>query len=374
MGAGDLMLFPHVNDFTVKDIIHNLRYQKQVSGFRTKYDYDNLLYVVAGEVVKRVSGISWPEFVEKNIMKPLSMDRSAASFTRLKDTVNIATPHIPVDGKLQTAARCYSDVLDAAGGIYSSVNDMSSWVMTQLNTGLYKDTKLFTPRRSREMWSPQTIKHAWALPQYKSNFNSYGLGWEVADLNGHKMVSHTGGLPGMVTQVTMIPDLKLGIIVLTNQQSGLAFMAITDQIKDKYLNIKGVDRVKMYKSFEDRNDTRADKITKKIWKYVAESKETTSVKRYEGVFTDKWWGDVKISNKDGKLYFQSVRSPLMHGQMIFYKANTFIVKWADRSMNADAFAMFSLDENGKAFAFKMKAISPTTDFSFDFHDLDFSRK
>ena len=97
-------------------------------------------------------------------------------------------------------------------------------------------------------------------------------------------------------------------------------------------------------------------------------------KRYEGVFTDKWWGDVKISNKDGKLYFQSVRSPLMHGQMIFYKANTFIVKWADRSMNADAFAMFSLDENGKAFAFKMKAISPTTDFSFDFHDLDFSRK
>ena len=374
LGAGDLMVFPHINDFTVDDIIHNLRYLKPVSGFRTKYDYDNLLYIVAGEVVKRVSGISWAEFVETNIMKPLDMNSSAGNYTRLKDTTNIATPHMPLGDKLVASARCYSVPMNPAGGIYTNINDLSKWVMTQLNKGKYNDKQLFSERRNREMWAPQTIKRAWSMPEYKSNFNAYALGWEVSDQNGYKKVSHTGGLPGMVTQVTMLPELNLGVIVLTNQQSGLAFMAITDMIKDRYLNINKVDRVKMYKSFEGKRDARADEITAKIWKAAEGNKKIGDVKPFEGMFTDKWWGDITITNKDGKLYFQSVRSPLMHGEMIFYKANTFVVKWADRTMNADAFAMFNLNENGKAVGFKMKAISPATDFSFDFHYLDFFRK
>jgi CubicO group peptidase (beta-lactamase class C family) len=102
LGAGDLMMFPDQSDFTKQDIIHNLRYLKQVSSFRTKYDYDNNLYIVAGEVVARASGLSWEDFIEKRIMTPLGFKNSAASVTRLKDNTNSIRPHAPVNGKVET--------------------------------------------------------------------------------------------------------------------------------------------------------------------------------------------------------------------------------------------------------------------------------
>ena len=374
LGAGDLMIFPNNSSFSVDDIIHNLRYLKPKSSFRTKYDYDNLLYIVAGEIVHRVSGLSWAEFVENNIMKPLNMEASACSFERLKDTTNIATPHIPLDDKLIPSARCYSEALDPAGGIYSNISDLSKWVIAQLNNGKFEDKEIFSKESCFEMWKPQTLMDTWSTKYYKSNFRAYALGWVVKDINGYKEVMHTGGLPGMVTIVNMFPELNLGIIVLTNQQSGLAFMSITDQIKDTYLNIKKLDRVKLYKNFEDRMNAENDEISSKVWKDIEENKRTTDVSVYVGEYFDKWWGDISITMKDGKLYFKSVRSPKMCGEMIYYRANTFVVKWDDRTLYADAFASFTLDEDGIAVNFKMKAISPETDFSFDFQDLDIHRK
>ena len=94
---------------------------------------------------------------------------------------------------------------------------------------------------------------------------------------------------------------------------------------------------------------------------------------FAGVYTDNWLGKVTITLKSGKLYFQSARSPQLRGEMSYYKGNTFVVRWANRRMKADAFVMFSLDQEGKPSGFSMKAISPLTDFSYDFHDLDFHR-
>ena len=105
LGAGDLMFFPDSSDFELKDIIYNLRFLKQVSGFRTKYDYDNLLYIVAGEVLARVTGKSWDAFVEERIFKPLGMDKTAGSFDRLKDKSNVIEGHAAVNGKVQVIAR-----------------------------------------------------------------------------------------------------------------------------------------------------------------------------------------------------------------------------------------------------------------------------
>ena len=95
--------------------------------------------------------------------------------------------------------------------------------------------------------------------------------------------------------------------------------------------------------------------------------------KYKGVFKDRWFGKIEIKEKDGQLYFKSFRSPKLSGRMFFYKANTFAIKWDYRDMNADAFAMFCLDDRGKATGFRMKGISPDIDFSFDFQDLDFKR-
>ncbi len=377
LGAGDLMDFPDSTNFTMKDVIHNLRYFKPVSSFRSKFDYDNQLYKVAGEVVTRVSGMSWEDFVEGRIMKPLEMNYSSASYQRIKDYSDVVDAHSPVDGKVVVIPRYFTNTGNAAGGIYSSIADLSKWVIMQMNNGKYGDGKqLFSEAVHQQMWSPQTILPVGANTPYNSHFAAYGLGWFLNDAKGYKEISHTGGIDGMVTQITLLPELKLAIIVLTNQQSGAAFSAITNQVKDSYLGISGRDWVKTYSDQVKSREEGADKVTAEVWKQVEARKHDgskTNIAPFAGTYHDVWLGDIIISVKDGQLWFNAKRSPKLTGIVLPYKGNTFVVKWNYRSFEADAFAMFSVDENGNPSGLKMRPVSPLTDFSFDFQDLDFKK-
>lgn len=374
LGAGDLMIWPDSSTVDKKQLIHNLRFLKPVSSFRTKYDYDNLMYIVAGEVVARVSGITYEDFIESRIIKPLGMGKTAASWYRLKDKSNVIDGHAPYEGKLLPVGLSFGEIANAAGGIYSSVTDMSKWVTAMINGGKYGDKlekKLFSPAVAKELWTPQTIINN----GNPASFSSYGLGWFLSSVNGNFQATHTGGLSGIVTQVTILPELKLGIIVLTNQQSGAAFNSITSSIRDGYLNIKGQDRIKTYNDNRLRNEKQAKEIVDKVWADIATAQKANTVKpevkNYLGTFKDAWFGDVTISEVNGKMHFQAKNAPKLKGDMTYYKGNTFIVKWYDRSLDADAFVNFGLSNTGTADGFKMEAISPLTDFSFDFQDLDF---
>lgn len=381
LGAGDLMIWPDGSDFTRSDIIHNLRYLKQVSPFRAKYDYDNNLYIVAGEVVAHVSGMSWEEFVQKRILQPLEMKESATSFVRLKDTSDIIAAHGAVNGKVQVIERTKSELMDAAGGIYSSVYDLSKWVIMHLNKGSYgpdKKSQLISNKIHQDLWTPQTLMGVDTYPPYNSHFAAYGLGFRLSDVKGYLEVSHTGGLAGMVTQITMFPELNLGIIVLTNQQSGAAFVAITNQIKDSYLGATGMDWVKLLSDRVKKGDEDASKITNQVWEDVAKQQASGAgfnpdPVQYTGTFRDPWFGDIFIELKDDRLEIRAKRSPGLTGELIYYHGNTFIAKWNDRSMDADAFVLFQPGYDGKASGIKMKPISPLTDFSYDFQDLEFER-
>jgi len=380
LGAGDLMLWPGTNNFTIKDVIYNLRFLRPVSSFRTKYDYDNLLYVVAGEVIARVSGKTWEEYIETQIMQPLGMTGSVASFSRLKDKSNVIDPHAPFNGKVQVIPRDFSEITNAAGGIYSNLTDMCKWVIMHLNNGKISDDssqRLLSEEVHNEMWTSQTIMPLRGTPAYHTHFASYGLGWRLNDVNGYKQASHTGSLAGIVTQVTMIPELKLGIIVLTNQQADAAFTSISNTIKDSYLGIKGVDRIKQNSENKAASNVKAQKVMNEVERDVETRQKsgfsTPEMETYVGSYTDKWFGNINISIKNGKLWFDSMRSPRLAGRMFPYKGHTFVVKWTDRSLGADAFVIFTLDNTGKTSQIKMKAISPLTDFSFDFQDLDFQR-
>jgi hypothetical protein len=274
-------------------------------------------------------------------------------------------------------SRYVKEPCDAAGGIYSNVTDLSKWVIMQMNDGKYDDGKqLFSEAIHRQMWSPQTILPMGINTPYNSHFAAYGLGWGITDVKGYKEMSHTGGLAGMVTKITVIPELKLGIIVLTNQESGAAFSAVTNQIKDSYLGITGRDWVKTFSDQVKASRGGASNITAKVWKQVEEQQQAgvkVDEKLFSGTYHDNWLGDVTISAKDGKMWFVSKRALKLAGEILPYKGNTLVVKWNIRSMDADAFAMFATDENGNPTGIKMKPISPLTDFSFDFQDLDFHK-
>lgn len=378
LGAGDLMIWPDGSNFTAQDIVQNLQYLKPVSGFRTKYDYDNLLYIVAGEIIRVASGKSWCDFVEERLMQPLEMNKSAASFTRLKDTTNIIAPHVPINGKLKVIRRYQNQLFDAAAGIYSSVNDLSKWAIMQMNNGKYgsENKQLFSEKEHDEMWQLQTIIPTKTRAPYNSHFNGYGLGWFLSDVKGYKQVTHTGGLEGIVTQTTYIPELQLGIIVLTNQQSGAAFNAITNTIKDSYLGITSEDYVTIYSNRVKANEETADKTTDAVWATVAKNKKEklkVAFKKVTGTYKDNWFGNVVISEKKGKLYFQSERSSQLAGEAFFYKDGNYVVKWNNAYFHADAHLTFGYDSHGIPTTLKMNPISDLTDFSYDFQDLDFKK-
>lgn len=377
LGAGDLMIWPDGHDFTPKDIIKNIHYLKPVSGFRTKYDYDNLLYVIAGEIVAKVSGKSWCDFVEERLMNPLEMKNSASSWNRLKDTTNVIVPHVPTNGKLEIVPRYTNSIFDAAAGLYASVNDLSHWLIMQMNEGNYNGKQLFSKESRNEMWKSQTILPVRNSTPYSHNFRTYALGWQLTDINGHLQISHTGGLDGIVTQTIMFPNEKLGIIVLTNQQSGTAFNVISNTIKDSYLGFAKFDHLAYLSKERASREDDADKITNEVWAKVnlnlKDKNLKIDTKKYLGTYKDNWFGEVTISEKKGKLYFASTRSKRLKGEVFLYKDQNFVVQWDVRSFNADAHIFFDFDSSGKVSGFKMNAISPLTDFSFDFHDLDFTK-
>ena len=180
----------------------------------------------------------------------------------------------------------------------------------------------------------------------------------------------------MLSQTFLVPDLNLGIVVLTNTSDGGGglFTAVSRSILDSYL---GLDDFKWSDKVEaalKEQASEGDSVTDAVWKTV---KKNTKVKinatDYIGTYQDKWFGKAEITLKNNQLWFTCLRSPKLNGPMYFYKANTFAIKWEYQDMPADAFAMFTLDEEGKASGIKMKGISPNIDFSFDFQDLDFKR-
>lgn len=380
LGIGDLMLFPDGSDFKMNDILASFQYFKPESAFRTKFDYDNLLYLVAGEVIKRVSGKTWEEFIQQRIFIPLQMDDSSPSGSAIKDKSNLAQPHNTTNGVIKQIKNFDDQVNGAAGGIYANVDDLAKWLLVHLNKGKYGELlnkkQLFSDDSQHEMWKVHTVLDADEEPRYNSHFSGYGLGWFLNDVKGNLKVSHTGGLPGMISETTMVPDLGLGIVILTNTENGGSGFtaALTLTILDSYMGLKDNNWVNKYVGYLKSYEGNGDKVTAKVWETVkANSTQKIKIENYTGIYQDKWFGKVEVFMKDKQLWFKSYRSPKLNGAMHFYNANTFAIKWEYQDMNANAFAMFNLDQNGKAQSIKMKGISPTIDFSFDFQDFDLIR-
>ena len=378
LGVGDLMFFPDGTDFTIQDVVSCFQYFKPVSAFRTQFDYDNLLYMVAGEVIARASGMSYELFVQKRIIAPLQMNNTFVGYLQ-KDKSNLAAPHSSESGSIKTIDSYDIGMADAAGGIFSNVADMSKWMNVRLNKGKYGidlNSSLFSLENHNEMWRIHTVLETNDNPRYNSHFNGYGLGWVLTDVVGKFEVSHTGGLPGMLSIVTMYPDLNLGIVILTNTENGGGglFSSVTNTISDSYLGLDDYAWIDKMVAWSNVDKNEGDSVTKKTWEQVElVKKNKVKNENFIGIYSDKWFGDVEVFEKNKQLWIKCSRSPKLNGTMALYNETTFAIKWEYQAMNCDAFALFSVDETGKAQAIKMEGISPNIDFSFDFHDLDLKR-
>lgn len=373
LGAGDLLWWPPSN-YERKEIARRLRYIPLVTSFRSAYAYDNVLYTVAGEVIETLSGQSWEDFVGSRILAKVGMNGSNVRHAEAGKGANVASPHAPIEGKVRVVAPFASDNTNPAGGINSNAEDMAKWMIVQLDSGRIAGGRLFSPQTTRQLWTPVTPisigNPAPELAALRANFRGYALGFDVRDYRGKKLVTHTGGLPGYVSKVAMAPEIKLGIAVLTNQESGAAFESITYRILDHYLNAPVTDWASAFKKVV----TRAEEALAAAEKNAMTARDVNSkpalpLAQYAGTYRDAWYGEVAIALENDKLVLRFMHTPALVGDLEFWQYNTFIARWHDRELRADAYVTFNLNPEGGIAEVKMKAVSDATDFSFDFHDL-----
>ncbi len=376
LGAGDLLWWPP-STYNRNEIARRLRFLPLATSFRSAYAYDNVLYLVAGEVIEALSGQSWEDFITERILEPVGMTTSTVrhSDAEAEAGVNVATPHARVEGVVRPVKPFLSDNTNPAGGINAGAADMARWLIVQLDSGrVAPGRRLFSPRTTKELWTlvtPMPINDPPPeLPALRTDFRGYALGFGVQSYRGHKLVSHAGGLPGYLSKVAMLPDLKLGVAVLTNQESGAAFEAITYYLLDHYLGASDTDWLGAYQALMARAEaqrTAADAQTAAA--RDGTSRPSLPLDAYAGTYTDPWYGDVVITHEDDRLVIRFAHTPVLVGTLEHWQHDTFVARWWDRELRADAFVTFALHPDASIDQVKMLPASPSVDFSFDFQDL-----
>jgi CubicO group peptidase (beta-lactamase class C family) len=372
LGAGDLLWF-HSN-YDRAQIIHRIRAAKPASSFRSRYAYDNVLYIAAGEIVPTVTGKSWDDFIKARILTPLGMTESGTGVAFLSSTPDVATPHAVEKGKLRVVPRDSIDNTGPAGGIVSNVSDMAKWLICRLDSGTFAGGRLFSERQARVMWAGQTILPIGDPPPplaaLRPGFSEYGLGWFLRDYRGRKLVGHTGGLAGMTSQVMLVPSERLGLVVLTNGESSL-MTALAYRLLDTFFGAPPTDWVTAFAQAEQLERVQADSIMR------ARSSSRDSLVgpslplgRYAGTYRDELYGDAAISVENNHLVLRFSHSPAFVGDLEHWQYDSFIARWRTAHIE-DAYVTFALRPDGSIEQFKMEAVSPLADFSFDYQDLLF---
>ena len=380
LGAGDLLYWP-TTSYTTREVAERLKDVPLTGGFREQYAYDNILFGVAQLVVEEASGMPFKQFLDSRIFQPLGMAETRYNSDDLKPGDNVATGHAKFDFKdLRPVGVTSWRNVSGAGGIYSSVHDLARWMNVQLAGGVYAGSgesakRLFSEARQREMWTvltpiPVGKSSVPGLAAMTPNFMGYGQGWNLSDYAGERLVWHTGGWPGEVSGLTLVPGEKIGVIVLTSGEVGQAFHAITYEALDMMLGRGGNDWLQAYaESFAKAQGNADEDWRKHVAARDATSKPSLALARYAGTYRDPWYGDVLVRQGAKGLEMQFSKTAELLGDIEHWQHDTFIVRWRDRGLNADAFVNFTLDPDGRIREVRMEPISPLTDFSFDFQDL-----
>ncbi len=375
LGAGDLMLWPEPNKFDRQDIIAGLAHLKPTGSFRSAYAYDNLMYVVAGEVAAAAGGKPYAQLVREEIFQPLGMQRCQVGAWSPAALGNIAQPHHR-DGNGNVAAeRDPAEVTDfpsmAAGGIRCSLNDMLRWMQVLLDPAQAPDWLDATQRRA--LWTahmPMPISQR--LRDWdNTHFYAYGYGWRLSDMDGQWKVAHTGTLSGMYSSLALLPDRKTGVVILINGEGEDARTALMQAMLKHYTAPAADNDVLYYARLID--DAAAQRRSAgHVRPALPDARPATPAEfgSKAGVWRDPWFGEVSLCPRDGKLQFASLKSPRMSGQ-VMRAGERWYVAWQGLGEDADAWLDFSGDAQHPLL--HLRAIDPDIDFSYDYPDLEFQR-
>jgi CubicO group peptidase (beta-lactamase class C family) len=373
LGQGDLLIFG--SDYTSRQIAERLRFLEPPNPFRAAYAYDNVLYIVAGELVEAVGGRPWPDFVAERIMRPLGMTESAPAIARVNPSENVASAHDRQDGR--TVVVPYDSVTNAlaAGGVVTSVADWTRWMRAQLDSGRVEGgARLWSPAATREMWAPHIampIGEGGNLPAaLRPQYSAYALGWNVREYRGLKLVMHDGGVEGMLSRTVLVPEKRIGVVVLTNGMTG-AYPALAWTALDWALGAPKTDWGAVFLAL-DRGSQDADRAFEDSAQAARRRGVGPSLPLagYAGRYRDAWYGDATVAEEGGHLVLRWSHSPDYTADLEHWQYDTFRARMRVRTV-ADAFVTFALAADGRVDRMTLLPVLPSTDFSFDYQDLLF---
>ena len=370
-GAGDLMLWPNPNHFTPTDIIAALRYLKPAYSFRAGYAYDNVLFIVAGQVAVAAGGAPYAQLLRRELFAPLGMNRCQIGTWNRHEVGNVAQPHMRRNGHNvaigSNAPIVHSTTMDAAGGVYCSIDDMLTWAKNWL-VPTPQQLVWLSPEQRRKEWATYTPLpiskrlHAWNSTIFRGN----GYGWRTSNVDGQMTVWHTGVLSGMHSGVTLLPFQRSGFVILINSEAENARIVLNEVLL-KHFTAPGQGRSVASYADELAREDQAQRISRVPDTSSRQPATAQDLTAQLGVWRDPWFGEVSICTRRGQVRFASAMSPDLSGQ-VMRVGTRYLVHW-DHG-DAEAWLHFPAAVDG---VLQMAKVDPDADFSYDYEDLAFKR-
>lgn len=394
LGAGDLLFWPN-SDRTRAEVLAQAAFVPIEDGFRARYHYCNLMFVVAGAVIEAVSSLTWEDFIQTRILDRVGMSETVP-LARLADPAKSALPHgrvgppLRYQGAMTPIADSIVEVWNwdsaaAAGGICTTATDWAKWIAVRLNDGLLPDgTRLFSEAAAREMFKPNIIVGSSPGPTAelpnRAIASTYAMGLQVQDYRGERLISHGGGSPGGISATVLIPGRKTGFSIFSNAEESFLLRALRAGIADLCMGKVDVDWIADSKRMEAEGNAKSLAAAVEIdAKQAAGAAPSMPLEAYAGTWRDPWYGDITIvpktrgrgSNRKPGLWLTFTHTPALQGWLEPYDGETFRTRFPDKR-EEDAFVTFSILTSKPATA-TMKGVSPDIDFSYDYQDLRLTR-
>jgi CubicO group peptidase (beta-lactamase class C family) len=308
---------------------------KPSKGFRSAFQYSSIMYLAAAQAVEKASGQRWNEFVEQRIFKPLDMKSASNTTTSiLKPFVDRAEPHDrDAQGKLATIPWYEFPEPHPAVSVHGSARDLGKWLQFQLGDGRSpKGVRLVSAANLAEAHLPQIpirLEGAWRYMHPFSVQASYGLGWVVQDYQGHALASHAGVIDGMRAHITLAPNDRLGLAILSNRHMTRMNLALSNQLVDQLLGLRYFKWHEHYqKLVEEEEAQEKAQLKERLENRKLNTKPSQPLASYVGEYADPAYGTAQVVLEGGQLFWKwsTFRCPLLHFHFDTFTAQNELLK------------------------------------------------
>ena len=384
-GGGDLLFVPRTN-LSRAETVRRVRYLKPKTSFRSTFAYSNLMYVVAGELIEAVSGRNWEQYLLERVLRPAGMQRSTTDNAANFKVENRAFPHARMSGGLRGVGQ--QELLDErddlgrnaapGGGVASSANDLAQWLHVMLRAGMpATGPRIFSAQTHAAMLTPNMLLPVSVAPaelkETQAIFSAYGLGWNVTDYRGAKMIWHGGAVFGFKTAVVILPEHDVGFAITINSEDGELIRGLMYELADHYLKLPRRDWPAVFQAYRQKQLANGQRVWQSARTRPAAAAVGTPPPHITlaGTYADPWYGNIDIRAANDILRIEFTSTPRMGGRLEHWQGPTFITRFDDKTIEP-AYVTFAFNPRGQVERITMKPASPVADFSWDYQDLSFA--